>query len=62
MTDPVLALQRRVEAYLRRTKMTATAFGKVALKNPSLVRRIRSGAIGVTTIRKVSAYLERAGK
>jgi 2,4-dienoyl-CoA reductase-like NADH-dependent reductase (Old Yellow Enzyme family) len=62
MTDPVEALQRRVEAYLKRNKMTATAFGKAALKNPSLVRRIRSGAIGMVTIRKVSAYLERAAK
>ena len=62
MTDPVIALQKRVEAYLRKTKMTPTAFGKAALRNPSLVRRIREGKIGLATIRQVSAYLERAGK
>ncbi len=62
MTDPVVALQRRVETYLRKTKMTPTAFGKAALRNPSLVRRIRDGKIGLATIRQVSAYLERVTK
>lgn len=62
MTDPALALQKRVENYIKRANMTPTAFGKAALKNPSLVSRIRAGNISLSTIRKVHAYLEKVQK
>lgn len=56
--DPVIALQRRVDRYLRKTKQTPTDFGLAVGRNTSLVKRIREGQIGLKTIRRVNQWLE----
>ena len=43
MSDKDTSLIERVEAYLKRTGMTATLFGKKALNDPNLVFDLREG-------------------
>ncbi len=47
-----------VEAFLARTKMGPTAFGRQALKNPGFVLNLRRGlSPSLTTVDKVRAFM-----
>lgn len=55
--DPIL---RQIEQYLRRTGVSATAFGVAALNDPALVNDLRNGReLRSTTRERVLAYIER---
>ncbi|UYY59800.1 hypothetical protein [Sphingomonas sp. S2-65] len=38
-----MSVQREIEKYLRRTEMTATRFGRLAVGDPRLVKDLRNG-------------------
>lgn len=55
------SLRRKVEAYLKRTRMPATTFGIEAVRDPQLVFQMRRGR----TVRppleaRILAYMERS--
>lgn len=60
MQDPCPPLLRRIDRYLKKTGKTASRFGRDAAKSSTLVQRIKSGKVTLTTIRKVSEYLSQA--
>lgn len=50
---------RRVEAYLRATKMPPTRFGREALRDPNFVFNLRAGRqLRASTARRVEAFLD----
>ena len=55
------SLLRRVDTYLRRTRMPATTFGLEVARDPQLVFQLRGGrAVRPPMEAKILAYLERA--
>jgi hypothetical protein len=54
-----MELTRRIETYLRRSGMTATRFGREAVRDPRFVFDLRGGRqIGPVVAGRVVAYLE----
>lgn len=43
MNDAAKSFLDQIEAFLERTEMSPTAFGRLALKDPSFVRDLRDG-------------------
>lgn len=56
ITDPIL---KRINRYLKRTKMKRTEFGIRAAGVGALMARIESGKVKVATLEKVIEYLDR---
>lgn len=55
------SLQRKIEAFLKRSCMTPTAFGLAATGDPQLVFQLRQGRIARPPMeKKILAYLDRA--
>ncbi|MFL6858404.1 MAG: hypothetical protein ACJ8EB_10930 [Allosphingosinicella sp.] len=55
MRHPLL---ERIELYLKRTRMSATRFGREAARDPKLVHEMRDGRyLRPRTARRVDAYL-----
>ncbi|HEX9964713.1 MAG TPA: hypothetical protein VGB04_06980 [Allosphingosinicella sp.] len=55
------SLQRRIEAYLRRSGMPPTKFGLASARDPQLVFQVRRGRkLRPPTEAKVASYLDRA--
>ena len=53
-----MALIDEIEAFLERTKMSATAFGKIALNDPPFVQQVRDGRdVKWSTVEKVRAFM-----
>jgi hypothetical protein len=49
---------RKVEKFLRRTEMPPTKFGRLAVKDPRLVRDLRNGREpGANMVRRIEAFL-----
>lgn len=58
MRDPLLG---RIERHLKRTRTSATRFGREAVRDPKLVHDLRCGRLlGPRMARRVEAYLEAA--
>ncbi|HEX8572707.1 MAG TPA: hypothetical protein VF759_08145 [Allosphingosinicella sp.] len=58
---PTSVLLRRIEAYLRRSRVSATRFGIEAARDPKLVPELRAGRIMRPRLRaRVEAHLKRA--
>ena len=58
--DPAIELKKRVLRFLKeREDISPSGFGRAVAKNPNLVARIKSGAIGLKTIRDVNKYLDK---
>ena len=54
-----MELSRRIETYLRRSGMSATRFGREAVRDPRFVFDLREGRqIGPVIAARVVAYLE----
>jgi 2,4-dienoyl-CoA reductase-like NADH-dependent reductase (Old Yellow Enzyme family) len=52
-------LQRRVEAFLKRTGLSATAFGVAALKDPNFVTEMRNGrSARDKTVERVESFMK----
>lgn len=52
-------LLSRIEAYLRRTGMPPTRFGREAVRDPRLVHDLRRGrTVGDKIVRRVTAFIE----
>jgi hypothetical protein len=55
------SLRRRIGHFLKRTRMTATAFGMAAARDPQLVFELRRGrAVRPPMEAKIVAFLDRA--
>lgn len=53
-----MAVLRRIEKFLRRTEMPATKFGRLAVRDPRLVRDLRNGREPRSKmIRRIDAFL-----
>jgi 2,4-dienoyl-CoA reductase-like NADH-dependent reductase (Old Yellow Enzyme family) len=53
-----MPLLRRIEAYLKRSRVSATRFGREALRDPQLVHDLRCGrTVRGATRRRIEAYL-----
>ncbi len=58
-----MELSRRIETYLRRSGMTATRFGREAVRDPRFVFDLRNGREPRTDLStRVTSYLERQEK
>lgn len=56
-----MPLVTRIEAYLKRSRTSATRFGREAARDPKLVHDLRCGRVlRRTTTRRIEAYLEAA--
>ena len=56
-----MPLLTRIEAFLRRSRLSATRFGREAARDPKLVHDLRCGRqLRRATERRVLAYLDRA--
>lgn len=56
-----MPLHTRIETYLKRSRISATRFGREAVRDPKLVHDLRCGReLRRTTIRRIEAYLDRA--
>lgn len=52
-------LRRRIELYLRRTRISATAFGRLAMNDPRFVQDLRNGReVREKTEKRVQAWLD----
>lgn len=60
--DPVSELVTRVDAYLKKTGLTATDFGIAVANNSALVPRLRAGQTTTKTLKMVWEYLEKIEK
>ena len=57
-----MLLRRRIELYLRRTRIPPTRFGREALNDPRFVFDLRRGReVGERTAARVHAWLDRQG-
>ncbi|HYW16539.1 MAG TPA: hypothetical protein VE891_10370 [Allosphingosinicella sp.] len=55
------SLRRRIEHFLKRTRMTPTRFGMEVTRDPQLVFQMRAGrAVRPPMESKIEAYLDRA--
>jgi len=53
-------IKRRIERYLRRTRISPTRFGREALGDPRFVSDLRKGReLREKTLRRVNAWLDR---
>lgn len=53
-----MSVHRKIEKFLRRTKMPATKFGRLALGDPRLVHDLRNGReLRAPTAARVEAFL-----
>lgn len=53
-----MPLLNRIEAYLRASRISATRFGREAVRDPKLVHDMRCGRqLGAATRRRVEAFL-----
>ena len=58
MPDPLL---QRIEDHLKRTRISATRFGREAVGDPKLVHEMRCGRyLRGATARRIAAYLDAA--
>ena len=58
-----LLLIERIEAHMRRTKMSPSRFGRESLGDPNFVTSLRDGRMPRgATIRRVTAYIEGGAK
>jgi hypothetical protein len=56
-----MLLLRRIEAYLKRSRTSATRFGREAVRDPKLVHDLRCGRrLGPRTARRIEAFLDTA--
>jgi len=56
-----MPLLTRIEAYLKRTRTSATRFGREAARDPRLVHDLRCGRrLRRATERRIAAWLDRA--
>jgi 2,4-dienoyl-CoA reductase-like NADH-dependent reductase (Old Yellow Enzyme family) len=56
-----MSILARIETYLKRSRTSATRFGREAARDPKLVHDLRCGReLRRTTIRRLEAFLERA--
>ncbi len=56
-----MILLRRIERYLRRSGMSATTFGREALRDPRFVFDLRRGRrVGPRIRERIEAYLDQA--
>jgi len=56
-----MPLLPRIEAYLKRTRTSATRFGREAARDPKLVHDLRCGReLRRATERRIAAWLDRA--
>lgn len=59
-SETLMLLRRRIELYLRRTRMTPTRFGREVLDDPQFVSDLRRGRkLRERTCVKVQAWLDR---
>jgi hypothetical protein len=57
------ALLRDIDRYLKRSKMTVTAFGYLACGDPGFVRKVREGRVPRDkTVGKIRKFIERKDK
>jgi len=53
-----MSVHRKIEKFLRRTKMPATKFGRLAVNDPRLVRDLRNGReLGMRIAARLEAFL-----
>jgi hypothetical protein len=58
MTDETKALREEIRAFLAETGMSATYFGKLAVGNSLVVRRLEAGRpIYLSTAERLRAYM-----
>lgn len=58
MSDLLKALVEDIDAFLKRTKMSATYFGKRAANNSEVVKRLKAGkTITVETVEKLEKFM-----
>ncbi|MBV9930858.1 MAG: hypothetical protein JO013_07925 [Alphaproteobacteria bacterium] len=56
-----MSLLPRIEAYLKRARISATRFGRLAARDPKLVHDLRRGReLRRATERRIAAWLDRA--
>jgi len=56
-----MPLLTRIEAYLKRTRTSATRFGREAARDPKMVHDLRCGRVlRRTTERRIAEWLDRA--
>jgi hypothetical protein len=62
-SEDAMKLARRIEYYLKRTKTSATQFGREAVNDPNFVFEMRRGRqLGEPTAERIRAWLDRANR
>lgn len=56
--NPMAGLLKRIDKFCKKHKMSASAFGSAACRNPSAVFRLRQGVYSSRSVGKIQEYLE----